>query len=332
MRIAVFGAGAVGTFFGALLARAGLAVTLIARGDHGEAMRRNGVTVRIGGESFTVRPRCTATAAEAGPQDLVLMTVKAHAVPEAAAALAPMLGPDTLVAGAQNGIPWWYFHGLGGALEGLRLRTVDPDGRAWNGIGPERAIGCVINSSNALVEPGVVLNHGNRTLWFGEPKGPVSDRCRRIADAMATAGIDTRVEAHIRDSVWNKLLGNISFSQIAVLTHSTLGPIVDDPTLQAFGRRIMDETQAVAASVGARTTGTIDERIEMSRKVGQHKTSILVDLERGRRMEIDAQVGAVIEIARRTGVVTPTIDLLYALVRRRAVAGGCYPPDAPLPW
>lgn len=332
MRIAVFGAGAVGTFFGALLARAGLEVTLIARGAHGDAMRRTGVTVRIGNESFTVRPRCVATAVEAGVQDLVLMAVKAYAVPEAAADLAPMLGPDTAVAGAQNGIPWWYFHGHGGGLEGLRLRTVDPDGRAWDGIGPARAIGCVINSSNAIVEPGVILNHGNRTLWFGEPKGPVSERCRRIAEVMTKAGIDARVEERIRDTVWNKLLGNISFSQIAVLTQSTLGPIVDDPTLQAFGRRIMEETQAVAASVGARTTGTIDERIEMSRKVGGHKTSILVDLERGRRMEIDAQVGAVIEIARRTGIATPTIDLLYALVRRRAIAGGCYPADAPLPW
>lgn len=332
MKVAVYGAGAVGSVMGGLLARGGTEVTLIGRGAHFDAMAAGGVTVKSGKDDpFTVRPRCVADPAAAGVQDFVLMTVKAHSIPDAAGHIAPMLGPDTAVVAAQNGIPWWYFHRAGGRFDGRRLKTVDPDGRCWDLIGPERTIGAVISASCDVEAPGRVHNFGNRSLTLGEPDGSVSARCTRLAAALAAAGIEAPVLPNIRDAVWSKLWGNISFSQIAVLTGSTLGPLVADPVLQDFGRRIMAETEAVGVAAGARFLGTIDSRIEMTARVGAHKTSILVDLERGRRLEIDAQVGAVIEIARMAGVATPTIDLLYALVRHRAVNSGCYPADAPLP-
>lgn len=332
MKIAIYGAGAVGSVFGGLLARAGADVTLVGRGAHFDAMARDGLGVQIGDAApFAVRPRCVADPAAAGVQDYVVMTVKGHAVPDAAERIAPMLGPQTAVVAAQNGIPWWYFHKAGGRWDGHRLRTVDPDGRAWRLIGPERAIGAVVSASCEVEAPGHVHNLGTRNLTLGEADGAISDRCLALSQILEAAGATAPVVPNIRDPLWSKLWGNISFSQIAVLTGSTLGPLIADPVLQAFGRRIMEDTEAVGRAIGVRFIGTIDERIAITAKNGAHKTSILVDLERGRRLEIDAQVGAVIEIARMAGVPTPTVDLLYALVRLRAINSGCYPADAPLP-
>lgn len=325
MKICVFGAGAVGGFVAMRLARAGNAVSVITRGPSLAAMRANGLTLVSGGMTETARIAATDTPAELGPQDAVMVTTKAQAMPEVAAAIAPLLGPETPVVAAQNGIPWWYFHRQGAALEGLNLASVDPGGAIWRAIGPERAIGCVVTCASSVAAPGIVHHQSGKTFALGEPDGTASARIARISRAFTDAGLEAPIRARIRDDLWTKLWGNISFSQIAVLTGSGLASLARDPGAAQLARVIMAETQAVAERLGVRFTATIAERMQGTTRVGDHKTSILQDLEAGRPMEIDAQVGAVIEIARRLGVATPMCEAIYALVRKRAQLAGCYP-------
>ncbi len=327
MKICIFGAGAIGGFIGAMLARVGEEVSLIARGDYLEAVRARGLRIVGPKEEFTVHPICVADTDDAGPQDAVILTTKAHTVPDAAMAMAPLLGTDTPVAIALNGIPWWYFHRLDGPLEGSRLKSVDPVGMAWGHIGPERVIGCVVAANCEVIEPGVIKMLSNRSLTLGEPDGSSSQRCQRLADVLETAGFDTPIVPRIRDEVWTKLSLNVSFSQIAVLTGATLGQLVADPVTLELAREIMVEAQAVAEALGAKFKTSIDQLLQIPPAVHGHKTSILVDLEKGRPMEIDAQVAAVIEMGRMAGVATRTIEMIYGLVRQRAINSGCYPGD-----
>lgn len=325
MKFCVFGAGAVGGFVGGMVARTDIEVSLIARGDHLAALRKNGLRVITPDEEFTVTPPATDTPAELGVQDVIFLSAKAHGLTAAAEALQPLIGPDTVIVSAQNGIPFWYFHAHGGSLDGYTLQTVDPGGRIADSIGCARVIGCVITSSNTVVDPGVVRNIGNRIFAIGEPDGSLSPRLNEIAATLTNAGLEAPMTEAIRSEVWVKMWGNVSFSPMAALTLSRLGPLVERDDLQRLGISIMEEVQAVGEALGVAFHQKIVDRIEGTRKVSGHKTSILQDLEAGRPMEVDGITGAVVELGRLTGVQTPMIDLTYALLRQRAREAGLYP-------
>ena len=325
MKFCVFGAGAVGGFVGGMVARGGADVSLVARGVHLSALQANGLKIVTPDEEFAVDVPATDRPADLGVQDVVFLSAKAHALTVAAEAMRPLIGPDTVVVSAQNGIPFWYFHAHGGELDGHTLQTVDPGGRIATAIGNERVIGCVITSSNSVEAPGVVRNIGNRVFALGEPDGSQSGRLAEISALLEAAGLSAPSGGDIRSEVWVKMWGNVSFSPMAVLTMSKLGPLVEGEDLRALGVAIMEEVQTVGEALGVEFTSTIESRLEGTRRVAGHKTSILQDLEAGRPMEVDGITGAVVELGRLVGVETPMIDLIYALMRQRAREAGLYP-------
>ena len=325
MKFCVFGAGAVGGFVGGMVARGGADVSLVARGVHLSALQANGLKIVTPDEEFAVDVPATDRPADLGVQDVVFLSAKAHALTVAAEAMRPLIGPDTVVVSAQNGIPFWYFHAHGGELDGHTLQTVDPGGRIATAIGNERVIGCVITSSNTVEAPGVVRNIGNRVFALGEPDGSQSGRLAEISALLEAAGLSAPSGGDIRSEVWVKMWGNVSFSPMAVLTMSKLGPLVEGEDLRALGVAIMEEVQTVGEALGVEFTSTIESRLEGTRRVAGHKTSILQDLVAGRPMEVDGITGAVVELGRLVGVETPMIDLIYALMRQRAREAGLYP-------
>lgn len=323
MKIAIYGAGAIGGLLGARLAAAGRDVALIARGAQLTALRGRGLELRERGRSLLVRPQATDDPAELGPQDYLIVALKAHQVPAAVPAMQHLLGPGTAVVMAVNGVPWWYFHGLDGPWRDARLAAVDPGDVQWQGIGPQRVIGCVVYPAAELVAPGVVeLVEGDR-FALGEPDGSRSERVLRLSDALIGAGLKAPVRARIRDEIWIKLWGNLSFNPISVLTMATLDVIVADPDVRGVARAMMLEAQAIAERLGVRFPIDVDRRIAGAAAVGAHRTSMLQDLDRRRPLELDALVTAVQEMGRLVGVATPTIDLVLALTRLRARSAGC---------
>jgi len=327
-RICIYGAGSMGGYIGAALALAEAAeVTLVARGPHLAAMQANGIAlIDEAGNRRTARCRAVGSGAEAGAQDYVVVVLKAPSVPPIVPELRKMFHAETAVVTAQNGLPWWYFHKLAGPWEGRQLGSIDPGGAQWSGIGPERAIGCVMWGAAELVEAGVVkLRHANR-MPIGEPDGSMSPRTERLSKAMAQAGLDAPVLPNIRDELWAKLWGNTSFNPVSALTGATLEQLATDPDSREPIRLIMEETRAVAEKLGVRFGMSVEARIGAAKAVGAHKTSTLQDLEKGRPMELDALVGAVCELGRLVGVPTPVTDIVYGLARQRARLAGSYPP------
>jgi 2-dehydropantoate 2-reductase len=322
MKICIYGAGAIGGYLGVELALAGYEVTLIARGPHLDAMRKNGLTLLIGGEKKVAKIACTDNPAEVGPQDYIIITLKAHSVTPIVDKMAPLLGPETVVVTAQNGILWWYFYKLKGPYENQRLESADPGGRIWDTLGPQRAIGCVVYPSCEIVEPGVVRHIDGKRFMVGEPDGSKSERVAALSSALTAAGFKAPVRTRIRDDIWLKLWGNVSFNPVSVLTHATLEQMTGDEGTREVIRRMMVEAQAVAEKLGVKFSVDVDTRIGWAADVGAHKTSMLQDLEKGRQMEIDALVGAVAEMGRLVGVATPTIDVVLQLVRLRARLAG----------
>ena len=330
MRLCVFGAGAIGGLIAAKLAaqreKGGeVDVTVVARGPHLEAMRANGLTLISEGQEMVVRPRCVAAAEEAGPQDAVLVTLKAHALPGAARQMQPLLGPETAIVSAVNGIPWWYFHKLPGPFEDRRVRSVDPDGQVWELLHPSRAIGCGVYPAAEVTAPGVVeLTYGDR-FSLGEPDGSRSERAGALSAALVAAGFKAPVRPRIRDEIWVKLWGNLAFNPLSALTTATLDVITGEPALRAVCREMMLEAQAVAERLGVRFAIDVDRRIAGGAEVGVHRTSMLQDLERGRPMEVDALLGVVVELAEMVELPAPTCRTVLALLRTRARLAGCYP-------
>lgn len=324
MKICIFGSGAIGAYLGVRLHQAGAEVSLVARGAHLAAMRTDGVRLLGEGEDTVVRPRCTDDAGELGPQDYVIVALKAHSVPGAVAAMRPLLGPETAVVTAVNGIPYWYFHGHGGALEGRVLDSVDPGGAQWHGFGPRRAIGCVVYPATEVVAPGVIRHIYGDKFALGEPDGSVSARVTALAAALEAGGLRAPVLERIRDEIWLKLWGNLCFNPMSALTHATLEEICGDAGTRAVARAMMLEAQAIGERLGVRFRVDVERRINGAGAVGAHKTSMLQDLERGRPMEIDALVSVVQEMGRLVGVATPTLDVVLALVRQRAAVAGLY--------
>ena len=314
MKIAVVGAGAIGGYLGAKLARAGEDVTFIARNRNLEAISANGFRLLLedGTEEHAPTARAVQHMAEAGPQDVVLLTVKAHQVVDLLPGLRELFGPKTMVVTMINGIPWWYFHKLAGEHEGRGLQSVDPGGVIASHIEPERVIGSVVYPAAELMAPGVVrLIEGNR-FTLGELDGSRSERIDALSQVMMRAGFKAPVAKDIRSEIWIKLWGNLSFNPISALTHAALEDICRFPATRALAAAMMGEAQRVAESLGVRFKITLEQRIAGAEAVGAHKTSMLQDVEHGRALELEALVGAVVELGRISGAATPTIEAIYA--------------------
>ncbi len=324
MRICIFGAGAIGGYLGVQLALCGEDVTLIARGPHLEAMQANGMKLLIGEEERVARPRCIENPADAGPQDYVIITLKAHSLPGIVETMQPLLGPGTAVVTAVNGIPWWYFYGLEGAWENHQLESVDPGGKVWQGIGPERVIGCVVYPATEVIEPGVIQHLDGDRFSLGEPSGEKTERMTRLSKALIGAGLKSPVRSRIRNDIWIKLWGNLSFNPISALTSTTLDVIATEPGTQSVARAMMVEAQAIGETLGVRFGVDVERRIAGAAAVGAHKTSMLQDLERGRPVEIDALLTVVQEMGRLVDIETPVIDVVLPLVQQKARAAGSY--------
>jgi len=312
VKIVIAGAGAIGGYIGARLARAGADVTLFARGPHLQAMRDHGLRVEGAEESFEVRPQVTGSLESIGAADVVFLGVKAHSLTDLAPRLAPLFHDDTVVVSTQNGIPWWYFQRHGGELEGLTLERVDPGGVIATAIEARRVIGSIAYFATEIEKPGVVRHIEGNRISFGEPDGTKSERCTRVAQALIAAGLRCPVSTRFRQEIWVKLLGNIAFNPISALTGGTLVRIATHPETSALVRDVMKETEAVAQRLGLELPISIDQRIAGAAKVGEHKTSMLQDVEAGRPMELDAVVGAVIELGDRLGISMPATRAVYA--------------------
>jgi 2-dehydropantoate 2-reductase len=324
MKICIYGAGAIGGYLGVQLARAGVDVSLVARGAHLAAMRANGLTLLVGDETRVVRPRCTDNPAELGPQDYVIICLKAHSITGVLDQMQPLLGPHTRIVTAVNGIPYWYFHRHGGAYQGSMLESIDPGGRQWRELTPQRAIGCIVYPATEIEAPGVIRHVYGDRFPIGEPSGETTGDVQRLSDVFVKAGMQAPILDRIRDEIWLKLCGNVCLNPISALTHATLDVICSDPSTRALSKAIMLETQTIAETFGVRFRVDVERRIEGARKVGAHKTSMLQDLERGRPMEIDPLVTVVQEMGRLTNIPTPALDAVLALVAQRGTIAGLY--------
>ncbi|MET2826978.1 2-dehydropantoate 2-reductase [Mesorhizobium shangrilense] len=325
MRICIYGAGAIGGLMGARLAKAGHEMTLIARGPHLLAIQANGLRLVEGDATSTVQVAAYENPAEAGEQDYVVVALKAPAVAGIVDRMQPLLGPTTSVVMAVNGVPWWYFHGLEGPWRDHVLESVDPGGVQKRGIGADRVIGCVVYPAAEVVEPGVVQHVSGDRFSLGEPSGVATERVKAFSKALIGAGLKAPVKADIRTEIWVKLWGNVAFNPISALTGATLARICGDAETRRLALSIMTEAEKVANALGVTMPISVERRIDGAAAIGEHKTSMLQDLERGRQMEIDAVVAAVSELGRIVGVETPTIDTVLALVRQRASIAGAYP-------
>jgi 2-dehydropantoate 2-reductase len=315
MRIAILGAGATGGFLGARLARSGADVVLIARGPHLHAMRESGLRlIEPGGES-TVRVDATDDLAAVRNADFVFVTLKAHSVPAIAERLSANLGAGTAVVSAQNGIPWWYFQRHGGELEGTHLETVDPGGKIGRTIDPKRVIACIVYPATSVEDPGVVRHVEGERFSLGELDGSQTERIVALAGVLTGAGLKAPVQPRIRQELWVKLMGNAVFNPLSALTRAGLGAMAESPVLAPVVRAAMEEVDAVAMRLGIEIPVSIDQRIRGAARVGNHKTSMLQDLESGRPMEIDAITGSVVELAGRLGVPVPHLETIYASVK-----------------
>ena len=317
MRVCIYGAGAIGGYLAVLLKRAGVEVSAVARGPQLAAVRARGFVLERGGERLAARVPATEDPSDLPPQDFVIATMKAHSMPAAVAAMQPLLGRDTAVVSAVNGLPWWYFHRLDSPFGERPLASVDPDGGVWRGIGPRRAIGCVVYPAAQVVAPGVVRHLSGDKLVLGEPSGERTERVERLARALVDAGVKAPVRTRLRDEVWVKLWGNLAFNPLSALTGATLDALAAGPGTRAVARAMMVEGQAVGEAFGARFAIDVERRIDAAGAVGAHRTSMLQDLELGRPLENQAMVGAVQELARLAGVATPTIDLVHHLLEAR---------------
>ena len=333
MRIVIAGAGAIGGYIGARLAKNGEDVVLVARGPHLRAMQERGLRVLSPDGDFEVTPQVTGDLATIGQADVVVLGVKAHGLTALAPQLAPLLGPETVVVSTQNGIPWWYFQGHGGELEGLRLERVDPGGVIAQAIESRRVVGSLAYFATDIVEPGVIRHTEGHKITLGEPDGTKSDRCRALATPLLAAGFRCPITTRFRHEIWVKLMGNVAFNPISALTGGTLEELARHPEVSRVIRNLMAETQAVAAALALDLPISIDQRMAGAEKVGAHKTSMLQDVEAGRPMELEAIVGAVVELGERLGVAMPATQTVYAcakmldekLTMRRAIqasAGG----------
>jgi 2-dehydropantoate 2-reductase len=322
MKICVYGAGAIGGLMAAWLSRAGHDVSVVARGAQLDAIRRDGLRVRSKSGTESFRIKAEAQPEKMGPQDYVLVTVKAQSLTDVAATIAPLLGPDTSVVTAMNGVPWWFFHGM--RKRDAHLESLDPGGKLARAIATERIVGCVIHLAASTPEAGLVSHNMGARLILGEPGGENTLRTRRIADALAAAGFEIVVTNTIEKEFWVKLLGNVSFNPVSALTVSTADRLIESQEVKSYMVEIMREVLAIGRAVGVDANIDPEARIDMARALGPFKTSMLQDLEAGKRLEIDGLLAGTLEIARKAGVRAPFTESLFGLIRARAQSTGQY--------
>ena len=317
MKICVVGAGAIGGLLAVRLSQAGEQVTVVDQGAHLQAIRRSGLKLLMadGSDHVTRSLEVVASIRQAGPQDVVILAVKGHILAEIAPELGSLMGDDTIILPMQNGLPWWYFHKHGGEHDARPIECLDPDGRLAAHIDVDRVIGCVVFPAGEIVSPGVVRHTEGNRFPLGELDGSDTGRARTLVDMFTNAGFKSFVLDDIRAEIWLKLLGNLSFNPISALTHATLVDICQYPPSRALAQSLMEEAQTVANRLGIRLRVSIEKRIAGAEKVGKHKTSMLQDVEAGRGLELEAIMGAVVELARLTGIATPGINAIYALVK-----------------
>jgi len=318
LKICVFGAGAIGGYLAALLFRTGADVSVVARGAHLAAMHRDGLRLRIDGEEHVARVVCTDDPSRLGRQDYVIIALKAHSVPAAVRSMLCLLGPDTAVVTASNGLPYWFFCRGDQPYAGTRLRSIDPGGAQWDLLGPERAIGCVVLPATEVIAPGVIRHEQGNRFPLGEPDGTRSDRVVRLHEVMQAAGFDAPIRSDIRDEIWLKLWGNLCFNPISALTLATIDIVTQDPGTRGICTAMMTEMRTIGDKLGLRLRVDMERRIDGAHALGPHKMSMLQDLEAGREMEVEPLVGVVQELGRLVGVATPTVDVVLALIRQRA--------------
>jgi 2-dehydropantoate 2-reductase len=319
MKICIYGAGAIGGYLAVELALSGQDVCVVARGAHLEAIQQRGLRLQIAGREKVAKVAADSDPRAFGPQDLVICALKAHQAFESADSFASLFKQDTAVLTAMNGIPWWYFYKSGGRFEGRYLETVDSGGRQWKSIGPQRAIGCVVEPACEVVAPGVIAHYQFNRFIIGEPDGSRTSRVEELSQVLTAAAFDAPVRDNIRWNIWLKLWGNVCFNPISALTGATLGRMMGNPELRALCKTTMLETQAVNEALDVHIpTEMMERRLAAAASIPDHKMSMLQDLERGRSLEIDALVGAVQELGRLTDVKTPVVDAVLALIRERA--------------
>ena len=317
MKICIYGAGAIGGYLAVLLARSGADVAVVARGEQLAAIQAHGLTLLAGNETLRAEVPATDAPPSLGRQDIVIVTLKAHSMPAAVDGIRSLLHRDTVVVSAVNGIPWWYFHGLDSPFGERHVESVDPGGGIWHGIGPQRAVGCVVYPSAEVVEPGVVRHLSDNRMILGEPQGDRSERVVTLAALLLAAGLKAPIRPQLRNDIWMKLWGNLAFNPLSALTHATLDVLATTPGTRVIARTMMAEGQAVGEALGVRFAVGLDRRIDGAAAVGAHRTSMLQDLLRGRPLEIAALIGAVQELAGLVGIATPTIDMVHALLQQR---------------
>jgi len=322
MKICVYGAGAIGGLMAAWLARSGHDVSVVARGAQLDAIRRDGLRVRSKGGTDSFRIKADADPAKLGAQDYVLVTVKAQSLAHVAETIAPLLGKETSVVTAMNGVPWWFFHGM--KRQDSRLESLDPGGKLSHAIPTERVVGCVIHLAASTPEPGLVSHNMGSKLILGEPGGENTARTRRIAEALSSAGFDIVVTGTIEKEFWVKLLGNVSFNPVSALTVTTADQLIQNDEVKAYMIEIMREVLAIGRAVGVDANIDPEVRIDMARALGPFKTSMLQDLEAGKALEIDGLLAGTLEIARKAGVRAPFTESLFGLIRARAQSTGQY--------
>jgi 2-dehydropantoate 2-reductase len=318
VKLCVVGAGAIGGWTAAWMARAGHEVSLVARGPQLEALRRDGLTLVSKGALSNHRLPASDDPADFGVQDAVFLCLKTYSIAAMLPRLAPLLGARTAVVPAINGLPWWYFHKAGGAHDGATIECLDRDGRMFAALSPERIVGCVVHGAAEATSAGVVAHTAGSRFILGEPDGSRSERVLRLSAALAAAGFDAPVTADIRTEIWTKLIGNLSYNPVAALTLAWMHEINASAGLLALIRAMMEEAMRVAEAYGVRVPMTVGERIEVARRIGRSKISMHQDVERGRPLEVDAIVGSVAELARKAGIATPTIAAVLALLAERA--------------
>jgi 2-dehydropantoate 2-reductase len=329
MKICVFGAGAIGGYVAAKLAIAGHEVSLVARGAHLEAIKKNGLTLHQGGRKHHTRPKAAADAATLGPQEFVFLSVKSPALPEAVRQMAPLLGPATAVISAMNGIPWWFFaadSAGAGPHAGRKFSSIDPGGALAAAIPPSRIVGCVLHIACSVPEPGVIVHNNQNKFLFGEASGGASARLAALAEAFNAAGIDAESRADIRQDIWFKLLGNLTFAPVSVVAGITNDALARNPGTRQIMARMIEEANAVGAAYGLAPTADIAGRIDLGGSLVGFRTSMLQDMDKGRPVELDTIVRIVIEMGRAAAVATPVIETVFGLAACRAEAAGNYRP------
>lgn len=327
MNICVFGVGAVAGLAGARMARGGVEnLSFVARGPHLAAIQENGLTVRDRDGEWTVRVPATDDTDSLGVQDVVVIGLKAHTVGAALDRLAPLIGPDTVIVPTLNGIPWWYFYGLPGTWQAHHLETVDPGGRIWRTLGPEKALGCVVYVASNIPEPGIIEHNNGGTYIVGEPDGSQSDRGAMVVDLFSNGGLRSHLADDIRAEVWTKLWGNLTGNPISVLANATCEALVLDGETRQVIVDMIEEARLVAAASGCDVDVDIEGRLDAFRRLGPVKTSMLQDFDTGKTIELDALLGVIGELGRHAGIETPKCDMVYTLTRLKAREAGCYAP------